>query len=207
MSDFQQKPKIATAATNQQLLNPAEALAQSLTCDKPTIDSAVNSFLSLIVARTRRLPSLDPNNSMLQQAQDEKKRNCFFIKSNNPRQAALSCAQMLLKTINNWKIPDEDEIINNTMEIEVIIMLWNGLIKSGGKNKPSMMLGRKSLTHVYPLIINKLKATSVEGVDQDEVVSFMDEFGMLLDMATERRSGASIGAKDFNEKNDDSCLL
>lgn len=225
MIDFQQKAQLAAAKV--QSLNPAEALAQSLTCDKPTINSAVKSFLSLIIARN--LSSSDPNNiydksitdrlqntvldnnignDILQQeqAQDEKKRKCYFKKSKNPRQDALLCARLLLKTINNFEIPsintnkEEEDTISeeDAMEIKVIIMLWNGLIKSG-KNKPSMILGRKSLTHVYPLIINKLKATSVEGVDQDEVVSFMDEFGMLLDMAAERRCNAPI--------DDDSCLL
>ena len=43
---------------------------------------------------------------------------------------------------------DNDE--EERLEFEVVRILWNGLVKNG--NKPSMILGQKSLSHVFPLI-------------------------------------------------------
>jgi len=223
MSDFQQKAQLAAAKA--QSLNPAEAFAQSLTCDRPTIDSAVKAFLSLTAARS--LASSDPNNTLnnsnnisdkdklkdvlLNNIPQEK---CFFIKSKNPQQAALLCARQILKTINSFQIPEDntaeeksqDPLDQNAMEIKVIRILWNGLIKSG--KKPSKILGRKSLEHVYPFILNDLKSSSINGVDPLEVTSFMEEFGMLLNAANKRRDFLNKKELDkLNDSDDDSCLL
>jgi len=223
MTDFQQRAQ--QAAAKAQSLNPAEAFAQSLTCDRPTMDSAVKSFLSLTAARS--LASSDPNNILLNNASikntsdKDKLKNallnniaqekCFFIKSKNPQQAALLCARQILKTINSFQIPDDDEKSqdppDDALDIKVIRILWNGLIKSG--KKPSKLLGRKSLIHVYPFILNDLKSASINGVDPLEVTSFMSEFGMLLNAANKRRD-VSLNKKELdklNETDDDSCLL
>jgi len=119
---FQDKARIAASIVS--TMNPAEALAKSLTSEQPKINSAVKSFMSLCAARN--LSASDPNivnASSLHEAivggaqsatvtatatVDQQQRKCFFSRgknSTNPQQAALLCARSLLKAINSFVIP------------------------------------------------------------------------------------------------------
>lgn len=125
--DFTEKAKIA--AFKIQMLNPAEALAQSFTNDRPSIDSAIKSFMSLTAARI--WSASDPNIrvvngkvkesalKLLRAEGDEEK--CYFIRSDSPNHAALKCARALLGAINQFRVPDpgnEEEEKNDERRME-----------------------------------------------------------------------------------------
>ena len=229
ISDFQVKAQ--SIASTVSSLSPAEALAKSLTCDRPTIDSAIKAYMSLCAARSMTKAGHDNsnNNNMSNGSQ------CYFSKSSNPQMAALLCARSLLKAINSFIIPsnlgekkgnektaDDEE---KKLELEVVRIVWNGLVKNG--KKPSMILGRTSLSHVFPII--KEQCFNIfddendadmneqsndfypKDVDLDEFKVFINEFGRLLCDAEKRKN--SIISMDNNDdsKNlntdDDSCLL
>jgi len=200
-------------------MNPAEALAQSLTNDRPTIDSAIKSFMSLTAARN--WSTSDPNiqaatrseyvKDSLQNAicSEEHKERCFFVKSKNARMAALLCARSLLKKINSFHAPTENEEKDESkvLEFEVVRILWNGLVDSG--KKPSMIVGKQALCHLYPLILESLIDEAPAGVDAEEARTFMEEFGRLLNGAMKRRD-TSISKEEkekMDSQDDDSCLL
>lgn len=219
--DFTEKAKIA--AFKIQMLNPAEALAQSFTNDRPTIDSAIKSFMSLTAARI--WSASDPNIrvvngkvkesalKLLRAEGDEEK--CYFIRSDSPNHAALKCARALLGAINQFRVPDpgnEEEEKNDErrMEKKVVRILWNGLIESGDKDKkPSKLLGRICLMHVIPWLESDLLSTKVPGVDDEEAKIFMSEFIRLLRRANHRHNAhlSQIDRSKLDESDDDSCLL
>jgi hypothetical protein len=224
--DFSEKAKIA--ASKIQMLNPGEALAQSFTNDRPTIDSAVKSFMSLTAARI--WSASDPNIRVVSgkgkesihklirgeaeegEAEEEK---CFFIQSDSPKHAALNCARALLGAINQFRVPDsgnEEEGKNDDLRLEkeVVRILWNGLIESGAKDKkPSKLLGRLCLTHVIPWLENDLLLTKIPGVDDEEARIFMSEFIRLLRRANHRHDPllSQDDRSKLDESDDDSCLL
>lgn len=141
MEDFQAKARAAAATFSS--MSPPEALAQSLMNDKPTIDSAIKTYMSITAARS--WSASGPNvvqasggigigsgrgkdmlkNAICAQAdmQESSKMNssigannggkCFFAKSNNPKMAALLCARTLSKTINSYQIPESAEPIKS----------------------------------------------------------------------------------------------
>ena len=91
-------------------------IAATLAQDRPTIEAAVKSFLSLYAAR-----------GLTQQ-------------DASAQQDALSQARMLLKAVNQYTFP---LLAEPTDEYKVTARAWNGLIAS--KQKPSKLLGRLAL--------------------------------------------------------------
>jgi len=101
-----------------------EAIAQSLAQDRPTIDAAIKTYMSWIVARSL--------------TQDEKVTNA----------EALSYARVLLKAINGYKF----DISKSTTTISgVVAQVWNGLVESD--QKPSRFLGRVALLRAWDGIV------------------------------------------------------
>jgi hypothetical protein len=96
-----------------------EAIAQSLAQDRPTIGSAVKSFVSLFAARN-------------------------LTREDCTSEDALQQARCLLKAINNYTFPLKRE---TTDEYNVVAQVWNGLIAS--QQKPSRFLGRMALVHAW----------------------------------------------------------
>jgi len=97
--------------------NPShDDIATALAQDRPTIDTAVKSFLSLYAAR-----SLTRDDAPAQQE-------------------SLTQARLLLKTINRYTFPLQPE---PTDEYNVTAQVWNGLIAS--QQKPSKFMGRTAL--------------------------------------------------------------
>lgn len=184
MDNFQARAQ--AAASSLMSKNPAEALAQSLTNDRPTIDSAVKSYMALTSAR-----GASSN-----------------VASNK---APLLCARSILKTINAFQIPDDqrDEKKDEAKdpELQVIKILWNGLVENG--KKPSMILGRQSLCHVYPILSQTLMDNIPVGVDVEEGQAFMAEFGRLLENGMKRRNASTLAEERevMNQYDDDACLL
>jgi hypothetical protein len=219
--DFTEMAKIA--ASKVQMLNPAEALAESFTNDRPAIDSAVKSFMSLTAARiwstsdpNVRVMMGEGNHLMHKQIRGEgNEEKCFFVQSDSPKHAALKCARALLGKINQFRVPDsctmeEEKSEELKMEKEVVRILWNGLVESGDKDKkPSKLLGRMCLSHVIPWLENDLLSMTVPGVDDDEAKIFMKEFISLLRRAN-YRNDPHLSQDDRSKLNlldDDSCLL
>jgi len=219
MDTFQARAQ--AAATSITSKNPAEVFAQSLTNDRPTIDSAVKSFMALASARgassnlANTSTPIDQIKNALGSTTKTGKEQCFFANSRNGKMASLLCARSILKKVNSFHIPDNskgeagDVIEDEAKEIEfqVIRILWNGLVKNG--KKPSMILGRHSLCQIYPILLQTLMDDIPGGVDVEEGQKFMVEFGRLLEDGMKRRD-LSIAAKEretLNQYDDDSCLL
>ena len=202
-NDFQ--TRAAAAAARISSLSPAEVIAQSLATDRPTIESAVKSFLSLTAARS--LASHQTNTPPIETAiSDTSKENppkCQFSAS-DPRIPALKCARFVLTQLNQFelassispstKLSAEDE----KLEYEVVQRIWNGLLAS--EKKPCKFLGRSSLLHVYPLFLKHIQTSNrhIEDVPDDEAKLFLEEFGTLLERPTDRTP---------SDTDDDSALL
>jgi len=214
MEDFESKAHAALKSILSTNNNPAEVLAQSLINDRPTIDVAVKAFMSLTAARNWSL--FDPNvkcakisgstQDVLREGifpidDSGKKNKCFFVKSDKAKTAALLCARSLLKKINSFKLKvlDEEKDKEYYLEYEVVRTLWNGLIDNG--KKPSLILGRRSLCHVYPFIVDSLRDDVPLRVDAVEAKNFMEEFGYLLNFAS------NIQKDNKTCEDDDSRLL
>lgn len=244
--DFQTKAQCIASTVSSQ--NPTEALAKSLTCDRPTIDSAIKSYMSLCAARSMSsCSSIDSSTPGIPLHDDiDNNTKCYF-KKNNPQKSSLQCARSLLKAINSFIVPTKntnyersnqegkDDNDEERLEFEVVRILWNGLVNNG--NKPSMILGQKSLSYVFPLIKescfhimekdggdNNDSGQDVDDstrgtvfypkdVDIDEAKSFINEFGTLLIDAEKRKNKSiSLVTKNddgniLNREDDDSCLL
>ena len=227
---FQQKA--AAAAAKMSGLTPAEVLAQSLATDRPTIESAVKSFLSLTAARSIAKVSSDPmmtttttTTMMLMKKNvpemkeslsntdahvDSKIEKCYFT-NNDPQLSALKCARFLLRELNQFYLPDskEDEKDDEVrFEYEVVEKIWNGLIKS--EQKPSRFLGQMSLIHVYPIFLDKLengdlKMKLIDFMDDvpiEEARTFLKEFGAMLEKR-KRNAEPSFQNQSSNEFDED----
>ena len=195
MDEFQRKARAAAASFSS--MNPAEALGQSLMNDNPKIDSALKQFVSIIAARGWTAPGDDRS------APNEQARAGFV---------AMRCAGTLSKKINSYRIPtgshdndsrDEEKDESKVLELEVVRIVWNGLADKG--KKPSMFLGRQSLRHVYPSIFAELNGNAPKNVEPEQFLAFLEEFGRLLDRATNRKLVEEN--KALHEEDDDSRLL
>lgn len=237
--DFQAKARSKAASVLSSSLSPAEALAKSLTSDRPTIDSALKSYMSLCIARS--MSATDPNNGnnlTTYGSIANYSKKCFFQKG-NPQKDALLCARSLLKAMNSFTVPErntsetspgldanekkeleneaEEEEEEEMLEYDVVRIVWNGLIKNG--KKPSLIMGRASLLHVYPLLTEACFQNCDDGddssvnlypndVDIEEAQAFVHEFGNLL-ISAGRRKNLSLSSNtcSMSDQDDDSCLI
>lgn len=186
MSDFQSKARAAAASVMSSGMNPAEALAQSLFNDRPTIDSAIKAYMSLTAARSLSASGADAGriNSSGGDAQDslqraimgdendhQKQKKCYFVKSKNAQHASLLCARALLKKTNSFQILDthisHSKEESTKLEFQVVKIVWNSLIKDENK-KPSKFLGRQSLHHIYPLLEESFREDVSNMMDNTE---------------------------------------
>jgi hypothetical protein len=187
MDDFQARARAAAASFSS--MNPAEPLAQTLMNDKPTIDSAIKAYMSITAARS--WSASDPN-----------------MQARN----GLLCARSLSKKINSYRIPiasdSEEKDDSKVMEFGVVRILWNGLIDKD--KKPSMVLGRQTLCHIFPSILEELKENIPDGVSPELFLAFIEDFGRLLDDAKKRIESPALNEekkKRVDIQDDDSCLL
>mmetsp|Transcript_19594 Transcript_19594/g.42662 ORF Transcript_19594/g.42662 Transcript_19594/m.42662 type:complete len:294 (-) Transcript_19594:3905-4786(-) len=232
ISNFQAR---AAAATTRALsaTNPAEALAKSLTdADMPKITTAAKNYASLVAARSLTTSQTDaaPASTEAAAASNDGRSGgevlCTFHKTENPGKASLLCARALLLVINSTEIPDSttspgsstSAISDQNLEREVVRIVWNGLVKKyreGGADpaasKPSMVLGRRSLVHAYPQVLERIRRGEGEeggdggetsllpaNVDHNEAMAFFEEFGKLL---------LPLGSRDNENEDDDGELI
>jgi hypothetical protein len=141
-------------------LSKEELVAQQLAQDRPTIDAAVKSFLSLVTARSLNATA---SSNASQKGGSSK---------------ALACARTLLQAINNHTFSDSTDANTgnaHTVERDTVAQVWNGLVAS--QQKPSRFLGRLALLHCW----NDILVDTVHPADSyDDSVLFCEEFGRLL---------------------------
>jgi hypothetical protein len=122
----------AAAAARISSLNPAEALAQMLANDRPTIESAIKSFMSLVAARSLTSTKSDhiqsdsssdgrdaDNNTRTAGSRPKEdadstvsssfgQTRCVFRSGRDANKEALLCARALLQATNQFQIPQDD---------------------------------------------------------------------------------------------------
>ena len=123
---------------------------QTIMQDRPTIDSAVKSFVSLKAAQslTGQHGSTTEDDDSLQQA------------------------RFLLQAINSYTFPLK---ANPSDDYRVVSQVWNALIAS--HQKPSRFLGRRALLYAWK---NGLPEEIVVSKQDDCSRLFYDEFASLL---------------------------
>jgi hypothetical protein len=161
-------------------LSKEELVAQQLAQDRPTIDAAVKSFLSLVTTR-----SLNATVHRVASSHD-----ASSSKGGSSSHHALACARTLLHSINSYTFPDaanhptdshaqtglgEQKRDAVVVERDTVAQVWNGLLES--QQKPSRFLGRLALMHGW----NAILVDMVHPAESyDESVLFSEEFGRLL---------------------------
>ena len=212
--EFQARASAATAGALS-ASNPAEALGKALTeADIPKITDAAKSFASLLAARSLCTTDADAAAAAAASSAPSstaETNRCIFHKASDPTRASLICARSLLMVINSTEIPEaasggggvsEEQQLEN----DVIRVVWNGCVKKSKEDKasgikPSKALGRRSLLLAYPHVLERIKrgdASLPTGVDTDEAMAFLYEFGRLL----KPKDGS-----DETEEDDDHFLI
>jgi hypothetical protein len=182
-------------AASQQTLPTAEesAMAQAFAQDRPTIEAAVNSFISLISARSLTASAMVDDDD---EAEAKKKAdgvvmlgiinpnaNCNATSDAAPsiQQQVLQVARAILESINAYTFPIHNTVAISTaekpagtsaekqqelFELSIVAQLWNGLVESN--QKPSRFLGRRALRHVWNDLDTKSKLLTTGGDDKDD---------------------------------------
>ena len=179
---------VASAATQQSAPPEQAKIVQELAQDRPTIQAAISSFLSLVAARSLVAPEI-----LAQQQQQHQLSNAppLLVLSNAQ---ALQCSRALLKAINATTLcattSTTKQPTNEAMEYDLVAQVWNGLVAS--EQKPARFLGRRSLRHAWEDVkqdfsLQVLPASSPETSSSPEDIAkqqqqarFVEEFGRLL---------------------------
>ena len=157
------------ASIDPNIPSPEESrISAEMANDRPTIETAVKAFLSLVCARRMTASMTD---------QDKQSRVLLGVISSGTdsaattttalgapqqqNQHALEVARVILRACNAHEFPIHktvaSEMLNKpgltpekkdyVLELSVVARLWNGLIQS--KQKPTRFLGRKALLHAW----------------------------------------------------------
>lgn len=180
----------AQPSTPSQQPQPTEeeaAMTQSLAQDRPTVDAAAKSFISLICARSLTASATDEASSLQKQAAHTSNGNMLLglipassastQNSQTVQQQVLQVARSILQATNAFSFPiyctvaismgDKPgvgaEKKQDLLELSITAQLWNGLVES--KQKPSRYLGRRALKHAWK---NKLKEDVEAKLQQQE---------------------------------------
>ena len=163
----------STQASTTTPLSPDEArISAALAQDRPTIDVAVKSFLSLVCARGMTASVTDQDDSSQKTVLMGMLNSGGEIPTTSSRAAtttigpsnqhALQVARAILQSCNAHQFPIHKTVADalqdkpgltpdkkeQLMELSVVARLWNGLIQS--KQKPTRFLGRQALRHAWP---------------------------------------------------------
>ena len=222
------------------------ALTQTLASDRPTIDSAIKSYISLVLSRNMTASATDAakvNSSAAHNAL------LGIVNASNPsssitsstgalppstatstpsssstrtsvQQNVLSFARVLLGSMNSYEFPIHQTVLSEMsskpgmtpekqqelIELSVVARIWNGLIASNPKQKPSRFLGRRSLQHVWNNLEleSKFKENMVSKDDSvllSQQLQWLQEFETLLFQNNEQQD------QEEEDIDDDSQLL
>jgi hypothetical protein len=159
-----------------QLTTQETTLTWELANDRPTIDAAVKSFISLVTARSLTASATDTSttNILLGIVHNNSNSNVSPEKSNSvsTQQQVLRLARAILSTINAFQFSLQDTVATTMaekssltpekkqqwIELGMTARLWNGLVQS--EQKPSRYLGRRALKVAWPRLDVKSKILS-----------------------------------------------
>jgi hypothetical protein len=155
----------------QQPTEEEAAMTQSLAQNRPTIDAAVKSFISLICARTITASATDDAaaTSLQKQAGETTDRILIGLVPANGsspngqtvQQQVLQVARTILQAMNVYTFPVHCTVASSMggklgtnaekkkelLELSIAAQLWNGLVQSN--QKPPRYLGRRALKHAW----------------------------------------------------------
>jgi len=154
-------------------------MTQSLAQDRPTIDSAIKSYISMICARSLTASSTDASGTVMG----------IIPVHNAPASnaAALEFARILLKAVNSYRFPVHETVeadvwkskpgltpakLQDLLELSVTARLWNGLAES--QQKPSRFLGQRALRRIFRRLALR------DEMSGDEQMAWLEEFEHLL---------------------------
>lgn len=182
--------RVVASAAAQQSASPEQAkIVQELAQDRPTIQAAITSFLSLVAARSLVAPEI-----LAQQQQQQLSNSPPLLVLSNAQ--ALQCSRALLKAINATTLcattSTTDQPTTEAIEYDLVAQVWNGLVAS--EQKPCRFLGRRSLRHAWEDVKQdaalQLPPASSPGANrsedeakqqqQQQQARFVEEFGRLL---------------------------
>jgi hypothetical protein len=210
------QPQAASAA--EVLPTPEQAaMTQALAQDRPTMEAAVKSFMSLMCARSLTAMAdtavPQPNHTQPQVLQVAR----AILQSINSYSFAIHAT---VATTKSAKPGTSAEKKQELLELETVAQLWNGLVHSN--QKPSRFLGRRALKLAWKMDLNltvqeKLKHAwkmdleekkmPATGSEDDESVrerqlEWLQEFERLLFFDDTYES-----SKDEHEDDNDAALI
>lgn len=197
----------AASPADETQVSPDEArISASLAHDRPTIEAAVKSFLSLVCARSMTVSMTDQDiqsRVLLGIVKPGEPSTAAGASSTTNHQQALQVARAILQSCNAHEFPIHKTVADalqakpgltsqakeQLLELSVVARLWNGLIQS--KQKPTRFLGRTALRHAWADldVTSKLpKPTATDSSSDEEAanmiynqqLAWVQEFERLL---------------------------
>ena len=155
-------------------------ISAALAQDRPTIDGAVKSFLSLICARGLTAATEPTNSSSTINSAVSVFPPIGATAYGNSNKEALQVARAILQACNSYRFPVHQTVASvfaekpglsaqekkQFVELSVVARLWNGLIES--KQKPTKFLGRKALLHNWTDLKNDVASRLLKDGDKEE---------------------------------------
>lgn len=208
-------------------------LTSELANDRPTIDAAVKSFISLVTARSLTASDTDATTTSVllgivnSNSGNELTANNKTIASLTTQQQVLQLARAILKTINAFQFSLQDTMAatmaekpslstenkRQLIELGVTARLWNGLVQS--EQKPSRFLGRRALKLAWPemdvrsnLLPPSEASTEGAGNENAAAVAMRErQLQWLQEFETLLLRDALALPANAKEEDDDSALL
>jgi hypothetical protein len=218
----------------QQQPSPEETkLTTELASDRPTIDSAVKSFISLIVARSLTASSTDESSSSsatpiggafmgiiptVDNINNNNDKTVSAVAPPSTQQQVLHVARAILKTINSYEFPIHDTVASTMaekpglsddkkqelLELGVVSRLWNGLIQSS--QKPSRFFGKRALRVAWPKLNVSANIGPAAGEDDEGAMTIRElQLGWLAEF--ERLLFSDLQAQPSQITVDDDAAL
>ncbi|KAG7368960.1 hypothetical protein IV203_031703 [Nitzschia inconspicua] len=223
MSSVQTSRAIMQQQQPEQPSPEEEKLTSELANDRPTIDAAVKSFVSLVSARSLTATATDATTTSVLLGIVNNSANNEST-NNHPattQQQVLQLARAILKAVNSFQFSLQDTMAatmaekpslsvekkQQLIELGVTARLWNGLVQS--EQKPSRFLGRRALKLAWPTMdvasSSFPPAQAVENpVDvaiRERQLQWLQEFETLLFRDVQKLPA------NIQEEDDDSALL
>ena len=153
-------------------------ITEKLAKDRPTIDAADKSFMSLLCARSMSASATDISKP------SHGSNIVIGLMPSNGNQQVLQFSRVILKSVNGYKFPihctvastmaekpgTSAEKRSDLLELSICSQLWNGLVQSN--QKPSRFLGRIALKAAWN---NKLKEDIENKLQQEQQQAMADE--------------------------------
>jgi hypothetical protein len=207
---------------SQQLEQPSPQetkLTSELANDRPTIDTAVKSFVSLVSARSLTASDTDATTTSVLLGIVNNSQSGSDVLASSTQQQILQLARIILKAVNSFQFSLQDTVAatmaekpnfpdekkQQLVELGVTARLWNGLVQS--EQKPSRFLGRRALKLAWPKMNMSSKLPQEAEVDEVAVAIRERQLQWLQEFETLLLRDAPILPANSQEEDDDSALL